>query len=36
MPGVHPAKGELDLATFGKLWVGIVAIESAVNNLSSY
>jgi hypothetical protein len=24
---VHPAEGELDLATLGKLWVGIVAID---------
>lgn len=26
-PHVHPAEGELHLATFGKLWVGIVAID---------
>ncbi|SCB08336.1 hypothetical protein GA0061098_1001128 [Bradyrhizobium shewense] len=26
-PHVHPAEGELDLATFGKLWVGGVAIH---------
>jgi hypothetical protein len=26
-PHVHPAEGELDRATFGKLWVGVVAID---------
>lgn len=26
-PHVHPAEVELDLATFGKLWVGVVAID---------
>src|SRR3954452_19307441 len=26
-PHVHPAEGELDLATFGKLGVGVVAID---------
>jgi hypothetical protein len=26
-PHVHPAEGELDLAPFGKLWIGVVAID---------